>query len=425
MDALKKFLLLFTIPELRKKVIFVVGMLVLFRLGAAIPIPSVDAGQLKAFLEGNQFFGLLNIFSGGALDNLSIAMLGVGPYITGSIIMQLLTMIFPRLKEMYQEEGEIGRRRFNQYARYLTVPLALLQSYGLLVILVNQNIIPALSPSGYFTNMIVATAGSMLLMWMGEIISEQGIGNGLSLIIFAGIVSSIPSSIQQALAVYDPAQLPAYIGFFAVSLIVIAAVVFITEGQRNIPVSYARRIRGNRVFGGVQTHLPLRVNQAGVIPIIFAVSVLLFPGMIGNFLIHAENVILHGIAQFLVSLFNNQTFYTIAYFLLVFIFTFFYTFVTLDPQQIADNIQKQGGFILGIRPGRPTAEYLYHIVNRITLVGGLFLACIAVLPFLVTQFLQLSAFTIGGTSLLIAVSVILESKRQIEAQIVMREYENV
>ena len=425
MDALKKFLLLFTIPELRKKVIFVVGMLVLFRLGAAIPIPSVDAGQLKAFLEGNQFFGLLNIFSGGALDNLSIAMLGVGPYITGSIIMQLLTMIFPRLKEMYQEEGEIGRRRFNQYARYLTVPLALLQSYGLLVILVNQNIIPALSPSGYFTNMIVATAGSMLLMWMGEIISEQGIGNGLSLIIFAGIVSSIPSSIQQALAVYDPAQLPAYIGFFAVSLIVIAAVVFITEGQRNIPVSYARRIRGNRVFGGVQTHLPLRVNQAGVIPIIFAVSVLLFPGMIGNFLIHAENVILHGIAQFLVSLFNNQTFYTIAYFLLVFIFTFFYTFVTLDPQQIADNIQKQGGFILGIRPGRPTAEYLYHIVNRITLVGGLFLACIAVLPFLVTQFLQLSAFTIDGTSLLIAVSVILESKRQIEAQIVMREYENV
>ncbi|MEK7067317.1 MAG: preprotein translocase subunit SecY [Patescibacteria group bacterium] len=425
MDVFKKFFLLFTITELRKKIVFVAGMFVLFRLGAAIPIPGVDAVQLKAFLEGNQFFGLLNIFSGGALDNLSIAMLGVGPYITGSIIMQLLTMIFPRFKEMYQEEGEVGRRRFNQYARYLTVPLALVQSYGLLIILANQNILPNLSFFDYVTSMIVATAGSMLLMWMGEVISEQNIGNGLSLIIFAGIVSSIPAGIQQALATYDPAQLPAYLGFVAVSLIVVAAVVFITDGQRNIPVSYARRIRGNRVFGGVQTHLPLRVNQAGVIPIIFAVSILLFPGMIGNFLINAGNPIIHGIAQFLVSLFNNQIFYTIAYFLLVFIFTFFYTFVTFDPQQIADNIQKQGGFILGIRPGRPTVEYLYHIVNRITLVGGLFLGVIAVLPFLVTSLLQLSAFTIGGTSLLIAVSVVLESKRQIEAQIVMREYENV
>ncbi|MEK7636512.1 MAG: preprotein translocase subunit SecY [Patescibacteria group bacterium] len=425
MDFFKKFFLLLTITELRKKIMFVVGMLVLFRLGAAIPIPGVDAVQLKAFLEGNQFFGLLNIFSGGALDNLSIAMLGVGPYITASIIMQLLTMIFPRIKEMYQEEGEVGRRRFNQYARYLTVPLALVQAYGLLIILANQNILPNLSFFDYVTGMIVATAGSLLLMWMGEIISEQNIGNGLSLIIFAGIVSSIPSGIQQALATYDPAQFPAYLAFVAVSLVVVSAVVFITEGQRNIPVSYARRIRGNRVFGGVQTHLPLRVNQAGVIPIIFAISILLFPGMIGNFLINAGNPIVHGIAQFLVALFNNEAFYAVSYFLLVFIFTFFYTFVTFDPQQIADNVQKQGGFILGIRPGRPTVEYLYHIVNRITLVGGFFLGAIAVLPLLVTQFSELSAFTIGGTSLLIAVSVVLESKRQIEAQIVMREYENV
>lgn len=419
------FLLLFKVPDLRKKILFILFILVLFRLGAAIPIPGVNALQLRAFLEGNQFFGLLNIFSGGALNSLSIAMLGVGPYITGSIIMQLLTMIFPSLKEMYQEEGEVGRRRFNQYARYLTVPLALLQSYALLVILVNQNIIPQLTVFGYATNMIVATAGSMLLMWLGELITERNVGNGVSLIIFAGIVGAIPTYIRQAAATFDPANIPSYAVFFAISVAVVAAVVFITEGQRNIPVSYARRIRGGRMLGGVQTHLPLRVNQAGVIPIIFAISILLFPGMIGNFFINSAQPIIHGIAQFLIALFNNQTFYIISYFFLVFLFTFFYTFVTFDPQQISDNVQKNGGFVLGIRPGRPTVEYLYHIINRITLVGGVFLGLIAILPLIVTSALGLSVFTIGGTSLLIAVSVILETKRQIEAQLVMREYENV
>lgn len=421
----QKFFLLFTIPDLRKKILFVVGMLVLFRLAAAIPIPGVDTIQLKSFLEGNQFFGLLNIFSGGVLSSLSIMMLGVAPYITGSIIMQLLTIIFPRLKELYQEEGEMGRRKFNQYARYLTIPLALIQSYGLLVILVNQNIIPNLSIGGYAVNMIVATAGSVLLMWIGELITEKNIGNGVSLIIFAGIVAAIPTYIEQAIATYDQTQISSYVLFFAVAVLVIAAVVFITEGQRNIPVSYARRIRGSRVLGGIQTHLPLRVNQAGVIPIIFAISVILFPGMIGNFLINVSNPTIHAFAQFLVSLFNNSIFYIVAYFLLVFIFTFFYTLITFDPQAISDNIQKQGGFVLGIRPGRPTAEYLYTIVNRVTLVGGLFLGLIAILPLVVTQTLQLNIFTIGGTALLIAVSVILETKRQLEAHIVMREYENI
>ncbi len=421
----RKFLLLFTVPELRKKVLFVLGMLILFRVAAAIPVPGVDALQLRNFLEGNQFFGLLNIFSGGVLSSLSIMMLGVSPYITGSIIMQLLTMIFPKMKEMYQEEGEIGRRKFNQYARYLTIPLALLQAYGLLVILINQKILPAFTVFDFAVAMIVATAGSMLLMWVGELITEQGIGNGISLIIFAGIVSSIPTYIRQAVSTYDPSMIPTYLVFVAIAVLVVAAVVFITEGQRNIPVSYARRIRGNRVFGGVQTHLPLRVNQAGVIPIIFAVSIILFPGMIGNFMVNAGNTTVHSIGQFLVGMFTNQTFYMVVYFLLVFIFTFFYTFVTFDPQQIADNVQKQGGFILGIRPGRPTAEYLYHIVNRITLVGALFLGLIAILPLVVTQVLKLNTFTIGGTALLIAVSVILEIKQQLEAQIVMREYENV
>jgi preprotein translocase subunit SecY len=420
-----KFLLLFKIPDLRKKVFFILAMFVLFRLAAAIPVPGVNIEQLRAFLSGNQFFGLLNIFSGGVLNNLSIMMLGVGPYITASIIMQLMTMIFPSLKEMYQEEGEIGRKKFNQYSRYLTIPLALLQSYGLLVILVNQHVITNLTPLQYLANMLIATAGSMLLMWIGELITEKNLGNGLSLIIFAGIVASIPNQIQQGIVTYDPSHIPAYLAFLAIVVLVIAGVVFISEGQRNIPVSYARRIRGNRVFGGVQTHLPLRVNQAGVIPIIFAVSMILFPGMIGNFLINSSNPVLHGIAQFLVSMFNNPTIYTITYFFLVFIFTFFYTFVSFDPQQISDNIQKQGGFILGIRPGRPTAEYLYSILNRIPLVGGLFLGAIAVLPLIVTRVLELNAFTIGGTALLIAVSVILETKRQIDSQIVMREYENI
>ena len=420
-----KFLLIFTVPDLRKKIVFVLAMLILFRMAAAIPIPGVDAEQLKAFLDGNQFFGLLNLFSGGALNSLSIMMLGVAPYITGSIIMQLLTIIFPQLKEMYQEEGEIGRRKFNQYARYLTIPLGLIQSYGLLVILSNQNIIPSLSVWGYAISMIVATAGSMLLMWVGELITEKNIGNGVSLLIFAGIVAAIPTYIEQALATYDASQIPGYLLFTAIALLVIAAVVFITEGQRNIPISYARRIRGSRVFGGVQTHLPLRVNQAGVIPIIFAISVILFPGMIGNFLINVSNPVIHIIAQFLVNLFNNTTLYIVAYFFLVFIFTFFYTLITFDPQAISDNIQKQGGFVLGIRPGRPTAEYLHTIVNRVTLVGGIFLGLIAVLPLVVTETLGLSIFTIGGTALLIAVSVILETKRQIEAHIVMREYENI
>ncbi|MEK7149087.1 MAG: preprotein translocase subunit SecY [Patescibacteria group bacterium] len=420
-----KFLLLFTIPDLRKKILFILGMLVLFRIGAAIPIPGVDVMQLKLFLEGNQFFGLLNIFSGGALASLSIMMLGVAPYITASIIMQLMTIIFPRMKELYQEEGEIGRRKFNQYSRYLGVPLGLIQSYGLLVILSNQNIIPHLTTVGFATNMIVATAGSVILMWIGELITEKNVGNGVSFLIFAGIVSAIPTQVLQVAATFDASQIPSYLAFLAISIVVIAGVVFITEGQRNIPVSYARRIRGSRVLGGVQTHLPLRVNQAGVIPIIFAISVILFPGMIGNFLINVSNSTVHAIAQFLVALFNNTTFYTVVYFFLVFIFTFFYTLITFDPQGIADNIQKQGGFVLGIRPGRPTAEHLYHIVNRVTLVGGLFLGIIAVLPLIVTQALQLSAFTIGGTALLIAVSVILETKRQVEAHVVMREYENV
>ena len=421
----KKLSLLFTIPDLRKKVLFILAMLVIFRIAAMIPIPGVDPLRLKAFLSGNQFFGLLNIFSGGVLDNLSVMMLGVGPYITASIIMQLLTMIVPRFKEMYQEEGEAGRQKFNQYSRMLTIPLALLQSYGLLVLLARQQVLPQLGLLGFISAMIVACAGSMFLMWLGELITEKGIGNGISLLIFAGIVSRLPSDIQRTLFTYDVSQIPIYLAFIAVSIAVIAGVIVVSEGQRNIPVSYAKRIRGMRMFGGVSTHLPLRVNQAGVIPIIFAISIILFPGLIGSFLAGVPNPYIQNFSRFLIQVFNNQWLYGIIYFLLVFVFTYFYTAVTFDPKSIADNIQKQGGFILGIRPGRPTAEFLYSILNRITLAGGLFLGAIAVLPLLVQGALGIQALTIGGTALLIVVSVVLETMKQIDAQLVMREYENL
>lgn len=419
----EKIALVFKLPDLRKKVFFVLAMFVVFRLVAIIPVPGADPVRLKDFLAGNQFFGLLNIFSGGVLQNLSIIMLGVGPYITASIIMQLLTMIFPHLKEMYQEEGEAGRTRFNQYARLLTVPLALLQSYALLTILVRQRILPQLDLFGYVTSMIVVTAGTLFLMWIGELITEKNIGNGISLIIFSGIVSRLPTDIRQTILTFEPSQIPVYVAFFIVSIIVIAGVVVITEGQRNVPVSYAKRIRGNRVFGGVETHLPLRVNQAGVIPIIFAISLILFPGLIGNFLAAVPNSTVQAISSFLIGLLNNQWLYGALYFLLVFLFTYFYTAVTFDPQAIATNVQKQGGFILGIRPGRPTADFLYHILNRITLFGGFFLGFIAILPLAVQAGFGLSTVTLGGTSLLIVVSVVLETLKQIDSQLVMHEYE--
>ncbi|RJQ36022.1 preprotein translocase subunit SecY [Candidatus Parcubacteria bacterium] len=419
------------LPDLRKKILFVLFILVIFRLVAAIPVPGFDREALATFLSTNQFFGLLNVFSGGVLENLSIAMLGVGPYITASIVMQLMTMIFPRMKEMYQEEGEAGRRRFNQYARLLTVPFALLQAYGLLIVLIRQGILPEPNLAGFAISMITVTAGTVFLMWLGELISEQNIGNGISLLIFAGIVSRLPVDFQNMLVEIgvlpsfniDTARIPYYLAFLAISILVIAGVIIITEGQRKIPVSYAKRVRGNRVFGGVETHLPLRVNQAGVIPIIFAISIILFPGLIGSFLATVPNPTVQDIGAFLVSIINNQWLYASGYFLLVFLFTYFYTAVTFDPESIATNIQKQGGFILGIRPGRPTAEYLARILSRITLFGALFLGIIAILPILVQAGFQTAAVTIGGTSLLIVVSVVLETLKQIDAQLVMHEYE--
>ncbi len=427
----EKIRLVFKDRDIRRKVLFILGLLAVFRLAAVIPVPGVDSMRLKTFFEGNQFFGLLNVFSGGALDNLSVVMLGVGPYITASIIMQLMTMIFPSLKEMYQEEGEAGRKKFNQYSRLLTLPLAILQGFGLLVLLERQSIIADLSMWEQLLNVLVVTAGSIFLMWLGELISEYGIGNGISLLIFAGIVSAIPSGIQQTwfaigqetFPYIQPNYILLVIAFLAAGVAVVAGVTVVTEGERPIPVSYAKRIRGMRVYGGVSTHLPLRVNQAGVIPIIFALSILLFPQMIANVLAGADSQALRSISQAVLNFLASGWVYGIFYFVLVFLFTYFYTAVTFDPEQISSNLQKQGAFVPGMRPGRPTAEFLQKIITRITFFGALFLGLIAVLPLLMQGLTGLQALTIGGTSLLIVVSVVLETIKQIEAQLVMREYD--
>jgi len=418
-----KIKIIFRDPDLRKKIFFVLFILVLFRIGATIPIPGIDQIRLQSFLTGNQFFGLLNIFSGGGLSNLSIVMLGVAPYITATIIMQLLTMIFPQLKEMYHEEGETGKQKFNQYSRILTVPLAALQAIGLLSLLGREHVLINLTLFERIMNIIVVITGSLLLMWLGELISEFGIGNGISLLIFAGIVAGLPSGIQKALFTFDYSQIPLYLMFLIAAVFIIAGVVLITEAERPIPISYAKQVRGIKMYGGFSTHLPLRVNQAGVIPIIFAISILLFPQMIVNFLSGFQGSVIQVITKFLSVFMNNLWVYGSLYFILVFVFTYFYTAVTFDPEAVSTNLQKSGAFVPGIRPGRPTAEFISKILNRITLVGAIFLGLIAVLPLSIRAITGISALTIGGTALLIVVSVVLETIKQIEAQVVMREYE--
>ncbi len=419
---LRKTKLVFEDEGLRSRILFVLGALVVFRFLAAIPVPGIDQQQLAAFLSNNQFFGLLNIFSGGGFSNLSIVMLGVGPYITASIVMQLMTILVPRLKEMYQEEGDAGRQRFSQYSRYLAIPLAFIQAFAFLLLLQQNGIVPSLTLIGLVTNVTVIAAGSILLMWIGELISEFGVGNGVSLIIFAGIVSRIPNDIAQTLFAFDPAQAPAYLGFLAAGIAIMAGVVYITEAERPIPVTYARRVRGMKVMGGVSTYLPLRVNQAGVIPIIFALSFLLFPQMIATFLSRVSITWLANGAHAVVTALANQWIYGGLYFFFVVMFTYFYTAITFEPHQIAKNLQKNGAFIPGVRPGNTTADYLGNIITRITLVGALFLGVLAVFPIILQGITGITAVTIGGTALLIAVSVILDLVKKIDAQTSIREY---
>jgi len=421
---IQKITLIFRDETLRKRVIFTVGALAVFRLLAHIPIPGIDVHQLKAYFAQNELLGVMNLFSGGGFSNLSIVMLGVGPYITGSIIMQLLTIMSPKLKALQQEEGEAGKARFSQYGRLLTLPLALVQAFGFLLLLSKQGIVTTLSPFDFMVNVIVIAGGSILLMWLGELMTEFGVGNGTSMIIFSGIVAAIPNALMNVSNTFSPSDVPMYLGFLVVAALVIYAVVFITEAERPIPVTYAKQVRGSKVVGGVSTYLPLRINQAGVIPIIFALSLLLFPQMIFNFMGNSANATLLNIASVGKGLLANQWIYGGAYFFLVFLFTYFYTAVTFDPKQISENLQKSGAFIPGVRPGMPTAEYLSKIVTRITLVGALFLGFIAVLPYIIKAFMANGGqgFAIGGTSLLIVVSVVLDLIKKLDAQISMRQY---
>lgn len=413
-------------PEIRNGILFIMALLVLFRVLGHIPIPGIDVASLQRYFQSNQILGLLNVFSGGTIGNFSVVALGVAPYVTASIILQLLTMVVPKLEEL-SKEGESGQQKVNQYTRYLTVPLAFIQSFSIITLLKRSQfgIVGALTPFDIAMIVVTLTAGSVFLMWIGEIISERKMGNGISLLIFAGIVASFPEFIQQAIVTFDQSQLPNWILFAAVAVVTVVGVVVITEGQRNIPVSYARAVRAGRSVGGVQTHLPLRVNMAGVIPIIFAVAIILFPPLVAQFLVNAKSAAIAHAAEWVIALFQNQLFYGIFYFLMVVGFTYFYTYVVFKPDQIAENLQKQGAFVPGIRPGKPTADFLSTVTSRILLAGALFLGIIAVLPLGAQRITGSSNLIIGGTSLLIVVSVVIETVRQIQSQLTMREYEGL
>lgn len=410
-------------PLIRRKIILTALLFFVFRLFAHIPLPGVDRAQLANLFAQNQFLGLLDIFSGGTLVNFSIMALGLNPYINASIILQLLTMVFPSLEEL-SKEGEFGRQKINQYTRMITVPLATLQSIGMIALLRNQGILTTFDPLSLVAIVVTMAAGTLLSMWIGELITEYGIGNGISLLIFAGIVGRLPVILGQTATTLTAEYMTTAALFAGLAVVVIAATVFINEAVRRIPVHYARRVRGNKAYGGSTSYLPLRVNQAGVIPIIFAVSLVLLPSLLGGFLQQVQNPGIMNIGRFLTNAFNpNGASYNIIYFLLVIGFTYFYTAITFNPTKIATEIQKYGGFIPGIRPGGPTAAYLNFILTRITLAGALFLGLIAVLPSLARQASGVSTLLVGGTGVLIVVSVVLETVKALEAQLVMRNYD--
>lgn len=410
-------------PELRRKILITAALFVVFRIFAHIPMPSVDTQKLAVLFRQNQFLGLLDIFSGGTLVNFSITALGLNPYINASIILQLLTIVFPKLEEL-QKEGEYGREKINQYTRLLTIPLAAVQSIGMYALLKNQGIVSAFDPLSLLAMIITMTGGTIFVMWLGELITEYGLGNGISLLIFAGIVGRMPVVLAQTASTVTAETFSNVLLFSGLAVVVIGATVFVNEAVRRVTVHYARRIRGNKIYGGNTSYLPLRVNQAGVIPIIFAVSLVLLPSLVGGFLQQLRNPAAAGIGKLFTTLFNpNGISYNAIYFMLVIGFTYFYTAVTFNPTKIASEIQKYGGFIPGIRPGGPTASYLNYILTRITLAGAIFLGIIAILPSFARGASGVPTMLIGGTGVLIVVSVVLETVKALEAQLVMRNYE--
>jgi len=416
----------FRAPDIRRRILYVLAILIVFRFLAHVPVPGVNKAQLAEFFGGNPLFGLLDLFSGGGLSNFSIVALGVNPYINASIIMQLMTGVIPSLQAL-QREGEYGRNKINQYTRYLTVPMAVLQGYGFLALLNSQGVLApgstfSLSSLETLTQIATLTAGSVALMWLGELITEKGIGNGISFIIFAGIVSRVPAAVQNFVG--NP-NLTSLIVFAIIGIAAVAVIIYIQEGQRRIPIQYASRVRGRRMYQGGQTFLPLRVNQAGVIPIIFAVSILLFPSQIASYFTTSSIAVVAQISQGIVAFFNSTSpVYVALYFLLTVGFTYFYTAFTFKPDETAEQLRKNGGFIPGIRPGRPTQDYLAKVVFRITIAGALFLGIVAVAPAVAGMFFpDLRNVALGGTGLLIVVSVVVETMKQIEAQLMMRNYE--
>ena len=419
---IRKLKLAFGDPEIRFRILFLVGALALFRLLASIPIPGVDKTALAAFFSNNQFFGLLNIFSGGGLSSLSIVMLGVGPYITASIIMQLGTIIFPQVKQAYFEEGEAGRAKFIGWSRLLAIPMAVLQGVGFLFLLQSQGVIAHLSSLALIANIALITAGSLLLMWLGELVTEFGIGNGVSLIILAGILARVPTSISQTLFSASAANIPSYLAFTVLGLAMIYAVVVVSDAERSIPIAYARAVRGAALAQNAATYLPIRLLQAGVIPIIFALSLLLLPQMALSMLGAAHISFASSASLWYTAFLSNPWKYGSVYFLLVVLFTYFYTAVTFEPHRVAENLQKTGAFVPGVRPGRETEDFIGKVVNRVTLPGACFLGLIAVAPSIIQGLTGVTTLVLGGTALLIAVQVALDLAHKIDAQVSLREY---
>lgn len=411
------------VPEIRRKILFTLLILAIFRVLAHVPVPGVRIQALKEMFQSNQLLGMLDLFTGGGMQNFSLVTLGLNPYINASIILQLLTMVFPKLEEL-QKEGEYGRERINIYTRFLTVPLAILQAYGFYFLFTRQGLVSQLSPLGLVSLILTLLAGTMVLVWLGEQITEYGLGNGISLLIFAGIVGRAPQTLAQSALNLTAENALTFLAYLVFGLLVIAAIVYIEEGARQIPVTYAKRIRGQKQYGGGETHLPLKINSAGVIPIIFAISLMMIPGTVGRYLTNVAQPLVAQMGHFLVTVFDPSALsYIITYFLMVVAFTYFYTAFSFNPEKVAEDIKKYGGFIPGIRPGRPTADYLNYILTRITLAGAAFLGIIAVLPLIAQNLSGVAGLGLGGTGILIVVSVVLETMKQLESMMVMRDYE--
>ncbi len=409
-------------PEIKQKLLFTLFILTVFRLLAHIPLPGVNLNAFRLLFAQSEFLNLLNLFSGGALSNFSIIALGLNPYINASIVLQLLTMVIPSLERL-SKEGKEGQRKINQYTRILSVPLALIQAIGMYFLLRNQGIIGELSWPQLLLMLTSLVSGSILLVWLGEQINLYGLGNGISILIFAGVLSGMTVSFVRTLLAQTGQSALHLLTFVLMVIGVIGGIIIINEAQREIPIQYAQRGQGRRGYGGLKTHLPLRLNQAGVMPIIFALSLLLLPSMLANFLTNLPWPFITRSAQFLIELLNNQLIYGLFYFLLVVGFTYFYTAIQFNPHDVAENLQKQGGFIPGIRPGRATVKFLNQVLSRITLVGAVFLGLVAILPLLTPRLTGVTTFQLGGTGILIVVSVIIETAKQLESMLVMRDYE--